>query len=616
MIDGYISIKEASNKWGISQRRIQVLCTEGRIDGASRLGREWAIPSDAPKPADKRVKTGNYLNWRKRTSSNMGKEFSMSVFGDFKASCDDLDIEFEVAPIVDIQNIKDDREKRIVEGTASVNDRLTVIQENISKLNCDIDRLTNQADGIDYAIAVISGVVTGIIDATVVGEWDFATAKKDTYKEVNNKVIEFAKKQPDYQAYCEYALEGKGGHRRIVKDPDRLDTAINYLEWRFHLPGDGAYRTGNFGIDGNTHRIDDFCHHPTLVGLVCCVIVQFSGHTMYVNKLGEDINIPITINEYGNFVGTNAVTKLFAGVINWFITCAKTIANRKGHFMSDIATTASLPGSFLSTIAELASIPCFRSEDFLLKLRQAYKNGIGNGKGQINLGAFNKLFEGAQNKLDVTTEMAVLHELKRQALPTVINEVLVRASYFIRRFIGELKFKNDVSLVEWKRVIPFNNRTIVRMMTIASGTFTTIDIADAAVHAASKSVDTATFFSNMILRVNFVGIGRLAIAIGTDTGMAVARGIKRSARIKLQEEQLFLLNAKVYYKQAGMWIAADTAGETIESAYNMMENATLAVVRAREDIKGSLDHIEELLPAAEEKNPGLSKEMADILKWG
>ena len=65
MLEGYISVKEASEKWGITQRRIQILCLEGRIEGAARLGREWAIPSEASKPSDRRVRSGNYKNWRK-----------------------------------------------------------------------------------------------------------------------------------------------------------------------------------------------------------------------------------------------------------------------------------------------------------------------------------------------------------------------------------------------------------------------------------------------------------------------------------------------------------------------------------------------------------------------
>lgn len=66
MIEGYMNIKEASEKWEISPRRIQVLCSEGRIDGASKLGREWAIPIDADKPTDNRVTSGKYKGWRKK----------------------------------------------------------------------------------------------------------------------------------------------------------------------------------------------------------------------------------------------------------------------------------------------------------------------------------------------------------------------------------------------------------------------------------------------------------------------------------------------------------------------------------------------------------------------
>ena len=40
----YISIKEASEKWGISERRIQKLCSENRIEGVVRFSRVWAIP--------------------------------------------------------------------------------------------------------------------------------------------------------------------------------------------------------------------------------------------------------------------------------------------------------------------------------------------------------------------------------------------------------------------------------------------------------------------------------------------------------------------------------------------------------------------------------------------
>lgn len=53
-IHGYISIREASYKWGVSERRINQYCAESRIPGLTRFGRSWAIPADAIKPQDPR----------------------------------------------------------------------------------------------------------------------------------------------------------------------------------------------------------------------------------------------------------------------------------------------------------------------------------------------------------------------------------------------------------------------------------------------------------------------------------------------------------------------------------------------------------------------------------
>ena len=52
----YLTTVEMSKKWNISSRRIGVLCTEGRIDGAIKKGKMWLIPSDAAKPLDARFK--------------------------------------------------------------------------------------------------------------------------------------------------------------------------------------------------------------------------------------------------------------------------------------------------------------------------------------------------------------------------------------------------------------------------------------------------------------------------------------------------------------------------------------------------------------------------------
>ncbi len=55
----YMTANQASKKWGISQRRVQILCAEGRISGVFKLGEAWAIPTDTKKPDDKRRKDEN-----------------------------------------------------------------------------------------------------------------------------------------------------------------------------------------------------------------------------------------------------------------------------------------------------------------------------------------------------------------------------------------------------------------------------------------------------------------------------------------------------------------------------------------------------------------------------
>lgn len=57
----YKSIREMADEWGISKRRIQVLCSDNRIEGAVRIGYSWAIPANAKKPEDARIKSGKYI---------------------------------------------------------------------------------------------------------------------------------------------------------------------------------------------------------------------------------------------------------------------------------------------------------------------------------------------------------------------------------------------------------------------------------------------------------------------------------------------------------------------------------------------------------------------------
>ena len=57
----YMTAKQAAEKWGLSDRRVRILCAEGKIPGAFQEGRGWKIPADAVKPTDGRLKSTESL---------------------------------------------------------------------------------------------------------------------------------------------------------------------------------------------------------------------------------------------------------------------------------------------------------------------------------------------------------------------------------------------------------------------------------------------------------------------------------------------------------------------------------------------------------------------------
>jgi len=58
----WITPRQASEQWGITERQVQALCSKGKIDGVVRLGHVWLIPKNAKKPLDGRTKASKNLN--------------------------------------------------------------------------------------------------------------------------------------------------------------------------------------------------------------------------------------------------------------------------------------------------------------------------------------------------------------------------------------------------------------------------------------------------------------------------------------------------------------------------------------------------------------------------
>ena len=526
---------------------------------------------------------------------------------------DDFKIEYEILPAFDKKYL-DPRRAEIAEKIADIDAQRAEFDAKIDELNTEIERLTNHADGFDYSVAVGAGVLCGLIDSLFVGEFDFDRGKVHSYELVNRFITKFAK------------LNGYDG--------DRLNGAISFLEKKFPVAQDSIYRGTDIGVGAKNHHLADFAHHPTLLGLTASVLVQFFRLGILVNRNGEG---------HFEFISTEPKEMLkiwlpviISGTLMWMVNIAeskykdeidekipkpiqklikslaaaplvlsilKVTYNWVGHLVSDMGGSKNtagggmgIPGLFISLLHEISSLPIINKTELPKIVNDLYAKG----------------------KWDMRSELAVFNELGRQAIPVLIGEILVRTFYFVRRLIQECReHEGKAEDINWRNVIPFKNRTIARMMTIESGTFTAIDLADAGIRAAIKNGAPANplFWKDFILRVNFVGVGRFIIAVGTDIGMGIKRQQLVKERMQYRSESGMLQIAKIYYLQEDMWIEAKDTEKAINEMTAAAERTIIMFVETWNKNLESFEKIGEYAPKAEQHNPGLIKEMSDILKW-
>lgn len=507
------------------------------------------------------------------------------TYPELKIVEDDFEVDFGVE-----LDIVDTRQNDISSRLDEIDSALASNNSRLSELNNDIARLTNTADGIDYMVAVGSGVLAGIIDSFWVGEFSLERGNDRSHEKTNNFVVKIAQQQ---------GYEGND-----------LQGAIRYLEKRYGAPSDS--NTSDLG-GGLQHHLRDFAHHPTIVGLLFSLVTQFTE-----KAYGTDVNGAFLIVDIKDktFIGDDVSKKILFGTVFWFF-----------HVVSDMAGSSSspgagtgLPGPLLSLAKEISTLPFFRNIQIGDNSLSVWISKLFNGTLLAKRNSDGKIIESV--RFDLRTELGVVHELGRQAIPVIINECIVRGFYFIRRLISELKEKeirhfSDFERIDWHKTMPFKNRTVVRMLTIATSTFTLIDLGDAAIRAGIKSAgNPALFGKEFLLRVNFVGVGRFAVAITSDITMGIQLERRRNDRMVAFSERLHLMNAKVYYLQAGAWIAAETTEKTINEALEMMEQTSVIVIESWKANRESLNRIGEYRQGIEKKNANLIDDITDILKWG
>ena len=373
------------------------------------------------------------------------------------------------------------------------------------------DANINKADKIDYLLAVASGTIAAAVDIFYTGEFSLVEGRQWG----NDTINKFVKRMAKWNGY-------KG---------DDLSGAIKFMEKMFPLAADK--NTPTFG-GGLQHHLRDFSHHFSLGGLMCSIFTQFTKKVIGTDTNGKFI---IEAVKDDKLIGKNNTEKILFGTVYWFF-----------HMVSDMAGSnatagngTGIPGPIVSFIKELSSLSVFRNKQIGDIEFHTWVSKLFNGTLLGKRDEAGKLLEPM--KFDLRTEIGVLHEIGKQVVPVLINESLVRSFYFIRRLSNELKREeiksfNDFKKINVEKILPFNNRTIKRMVTVSSGTLVALDAADAAVRAG---MNPTNFFVVFAVRINVVGVGRFIVACKADSEYIAEdiREAKKNRDEQLAKEQEF-----------------------------------------------------------------------------
>lgn len=380
--------------------------------------------------------------------------------------------------------MEENKEKVIVDLVSETQLARIDVEQVLFELDEKIDMLSSHADNLDYFVSVASGILCGMLDILWVGEFDISEGRELSEKQTSGFVLKVAK------------LMGYKG--------EDVKGAVKYLENKFPIPSDR--NKSDFG-GGLQHHLRDFAHHPTVVGLMFSLLTQFTYYSYGTDANGTFIVVRVT-QDSEVFIGKDVPEKIFKGTIIWLF-----------HLISDLvgsSATAGLsggtgiPGPVLSLLKEISTLPFIKDITIDKTKLSIFLSKLFNGTLLAKYDENGKIIPSSIVKMDFRGEAGVLNELGQQAIPVIANDCIVRIFYFIRRFAMELKENRVSTLSEINRIrvdniIPLGNPTISRMLLVATGVFTAIDV--------SEAVITEKYF----VSVNYVGVGRFIVAITEET---------------------------------------------------------------------------------------------------
>lgn len=360
----------------------------------------------------------------------------------------------------------------------------------IFDLDSQINILSSKADKWDCLVALGSGVACAMMDILWTKDFSLIEGRDLANDKVENLVRKTA--------------------QMMGCDSDDLKKCVKFLEDKFPIPSDG--NTPDFG-GGLQHHLRDFAHHPTIIGLIFSLLTQFTYKSYGTDVAGNFMIVDVP-EKSRIYIGEDTSSKIINGTIVWFF-----------HLISDIAGSSStaglsggtgIPGPILSIAKEMSCLPIFKNihknDTSLSVLLSKMFNGTLFAKHDEN----GQIIRDSIVKLDFRGEIGFAVEIEKQAIPVFANECIVRTFYMIRQLARQMKEIQitrieDFKKINIKEILPFNSPTLTRMLTIATGVFTALDV--------SEAVVTKKYW----VSINYVGVGRFTLALGDEMVWALKR---------------------------------------------------------------------------------------------
>lgn len=382
--------------------------------------------------------------------------------------------------------------------TSSIEAALISTETELKRLEDTIKSVENirpDCDKLDYTLAACSGALCGIIDIFLVGKPGESPATNITDEWVENRVTDFAKR-------CGW--NGKGDTVSAIRHLEKKKFMIPYDQ-----TGIGDAGKDVFGLNPSNHHFKSLGHNPTLLGLFYSILDQFTNQSHFVS--GGQLIALMDANDEFLLRGDSFLEKIFYGFYNWF-----------RHLISDVSGSSSSKGRGMGIPS-----PFWSWTNNIIAIKRELKIPVSEFDKTINDLALSIYEKGYDIRFQAT-----------QAIPVIINELVVRLMYSIRRFVKYLvttdKADRSLSAI-WNACEPFSNPTVKRMLTVAHGTFCILDIGDATIRAFKASSSTFNV-EELFLRLNIVGVGRFAISLYGEAKRAVAvRTVESEAQFSRRE---------------------------------------------------------------------------------